>query len=207
MKLTPQQRMMVKDGLPAACIMTPAQRAKAWERNPPRPMEFVNTRVTRNEDAATQAFRAEQEELRKRKVQASLEKMKRRVAAKAIDHTRYRWDPRKGQFVLDPYMAAAAERERKDRIAKSGLILPTDRHMALAEAGRMKQTGSGPKLKPLVAVPGDWAYVKSDTARRLAELNGVWDDKYAKLTGGLLVMSVRNRLKGLVKRGGTVKWN
>jgi hypothetical protein len=42
--------------------------------------------------------------------------------------------------------------------------------------------------------------------RRLAVDNGVWDERYAKLSNGLARMSIGNKLRALVRRGGKIKW-
>ncbi len=41
---------------------------------------------------------------------------------------------------------------------------------------------------------------------RLAVDNGVWDERYAKLSNGLARMSIGNKLRALVRRGGKIKW-
>jgi hypothetical protein len=42
--------------------------------------------------------------------------------------------------------------------------------------------------------------------RDLAKANGVWEDGYSKLNAGLARMSVSNRLRALLRKGGAVKW-
>jgi hypothetical protein len=42
--------------------------------------------------------------------------------------------------------------------------------------------------------------------RGLALSNGVWDERYAKLSNGLARMSIGNKLRALVRRGGKIKW-
>jgi hypothetical protein len=42
--------------------------------------------------------------------------------------------------------------------------------------------------------------------RQLALRNGVWDERYANLSNGLARMSIGNRLRALLRRGGKVKW-
>jgi hypothetical protein len=40
----------------------------------------------------------------------------------------------------------------------------------------------------------------------VAEANGVWDDRYAKLNPGLARMTIGNRLRALARRGGKIRW-
>lgn len=48
--------------------------------------------------------------------------------------------------------------------------------------------------------------LNKDNARAVAELNGVWKPEYETLKGGLLTMTVKNRLKRLVKDGRDIVW-
>ena len=176
--------------LPKFLRLTPSQRAKAWEGVTLRAVPvFTSASVsrTRNEDAATAAFRAQEEARRKAHTMASISKMKTRIETKKIDHTKMRWNPRLSRFEPDVFQTTK----------------PTTAVKAPVRDSAVRTTGAS--LAPAVVGNG-WSRVTKDTAQRLAKLNSVWDDKYAKLSGGLLVMTVTNRLKGLVKKGGTVKW-
>ena len=194
--------------LPKFLRLTPSQRAKAWEGVTPRALpvfEAASVTRTRNEDAATVAFRAEAERRRKLEVQNSLARMKARIQAKKIDYTKVRWNPRVCKFEeIGPATknTRAGATTGETRVAKS---VRTVGSIPATGASFIDQIDTSAKIGH-DATGIDWACVAKDTARRLAELNGVWDDKYAKLSGGLLVMTVTNRLKGLVKRGGAVKW-
>jgi hypothetical protein len=42
--------------------------------------------------------------------------------------------------------------------------------------------------------------------RALAEANGVWEARYAKLNAGLARMTCGNKLRALVRRGAKLKW-
>ena len=170
--------------LPKFLRLTPSQRAKAWEGVTLRAVPaFTSASVsrTRDEDAATLAFREQEEARRKAKSMAGIARMKTRIEAKKIDYTKMRWNPRKSRFEPDEIGARSSTVEQ-------ACVSCTD------------YAGSSPAASTNIDA------VNKDTAERLARLNGVWDDKYAKLFGGLLVMTVKNRLKGLVKKGVEIKW-
>lgn len=190
MKLTATQRQMVEGGFPACLIVTPAEtarRAKYWESNPPRAMPLFQLDKTRDEDGATAAFRAQETERRRLNSLRQIDRMKARMAMKKIDHSKMRWDPRRNRFVEDTGMRRTAL--ETVRIIDAA---PSDKRAQVA--GQMLVEGQ------------DWSRVNKDTARTLAELNGVWDAKYEKLSGGLLVMTISNKLKTLVKKGETIEW-
>lgn len=170
--------------LPKFLHLTPSQRALAWEGVTLRAVPaFTSASVsrTRDEDAATTAFREQEEARRKAKSMAGIARMKTRIETKKIDYTKMRWNPRKSRFEPDEIGRVAQRAEQ-------------------ACVSRTDYAGSSP------AAPTNIDAVNKDTAERLARLNGVWDDKYTKLSGGLLVMTVKNRLKGLIKKGGTIRW-
>ncbi len=200
--MTPKQ-MMLKDGAPAALFMTPTQRAKAWSGRPLTTVPLFQA-VPKNEDVATKAFRAQEDERRRLKSLQQIGKMKARMMTKKIDHDLMRWDPRTCRFVED---TGAKAEPTIDHDRDRGVVhLP--RHpkekQSFAEPRKVlkrTQTAIDKAIDTLY-----WARVKSHNARQLAELNGVWEQKYEKLSGGLLVMTVTNRLKGLVSKGGEVKW-
>jgi hypothetical protein len=205
MKLTPSQRLMVADGFPPSLFATQVQRAAHWLAHPPCAMPFIPTK-TRDEDEATAAFRAQEEARKRQKSLASITRMKTRMAAKAVDHSRMRWDPRRSQFVPDTG-TRCIENSVDNRSAGRKPDKSPPRTAAPVDARLRGVTGANPSRNVQAAVTNqDWSRVTKDTARALAELNGVWDAKYEKLSGGLLVMTVTNRLKGLVKRGGEVRW-
>lgn len=188
MKLTPSQKLMVADGFPKSLFLTPAQRAQAWADNPPHSTPLIEFNKPRNtDDEATAAFRAQEEERRRAQSRAKIDRMKARFTSRAIDHSKMRWDPRRAKFVED----------RMFYTPKSTPAVKAPSHNSAVTAGR--------EITP--AGVDNWSRVNKDTARHLAELNGVWDDKYLKLSGGLLVMTVANRLKGLVKKGEDVRWS
>lgn len=195
-KLSRAHQMMVEDGAPLCILATPENQRRseeAWRKFPPRAIPFAEVKVTRNEDADTTAFRAAEDERRRQKSLAQIGKMKARLAAKAskVDYSKTRWDPRKSKFVEDngttpnPVLAAepvtrssGASRERK--------------------ADRSNREFKSP----------DRGQLTKDNAETIARLNGVWKDSYEKLRGtGRIVMTVGNVLKGLVQRGGEVRWN
>lgn len=160
------------------------QRAEAWAKNPPKVVpDFVPKRI-RDEDPATEQFRRELEEHKRAKSLARISKMKARQESK--DRTGMRWNLKRSRWEPDPFYVASAPK-----------------------ASALVRTPAAPKVSAKVPVNDatDWSRVTKDTAQHLAKANGVWDDKYAKLKDGLLVMTVTNRLKGVVKRGGQVKWN
>src|SRR5579859_5136108 len=89
---------MTKDGAPAALFMTPAQRAKAWSGRALTTMPLF-TATPKDESDETKAFRAQEDERRRLKSLQSIARMKNRLAAKSIDHSKMRWDPRRCKFV------------------------------------------------------------------------------------------------------------
>lgn len=188
MKPTTSQRLMRDDGLPAICFLTPEVRGKAWVGRTLTVIPFIATNKTRDETPETAAFRARVEEERRLKSLAGIQRMKNRFAAKAVDYSKMRWDARRAKFV--PLTGD------KPVTPSAPVVQAFNRSSATPVSREITPTGAD-----------NWSRVTKDTARTLAELNGVWDDKYAKLSGGLLVMTVTNRLKGIVKRGGTVRWS
>jgi hypothetical protein len=190
-KLTPSQRAMVDDGCPLRCIATPENQRRseeAWRKSPPRAVPFAEIKTTRNEDEATAAFRAQVEAERVAKSRAQIVRMKQRFATKAIDFSKVRWDARRNKFV--PLTG--------DRPNPGNTILTKAETPALVRkvAARAQELADA-----------DQPRVTKDNAEAVARLNGVWKPEYEKLRGtGRIVMTVGNVLKGLVKRGGTVKW-
>lgn len=181
--MTPSQKIMIADGVPRALFLTPEARRKAWLGVTVRTPVFAETWLTRNEDADTTAFRAQEDERRRQKSLAQIGRMKARLAAKAskIDYDTMRWDPRRSKFV-------------PDNGTKLAPVLSCS-----VPSGR-----SEPAVMPVCTGAGT---LTKDNAEAVARLNGVWKDSYDKLRGtGRIVMTVGNVLKGLVKRGGTVKW-
>lgn len=180
MKLKPYQRDMIDDGLPLKCVATDATIARArkyWDEHPPVTIPFARVNVTRDESPETKAFRAAEDERRRLKSLAGISRMKARFVSKAIDYSKMSWDARRNKFV--PLVG--------DK--------PVSQPMPIMEAEMAKACDDH-----------NWSRVTKDTAKALAFLNGVWDPKYERLSGGLLVMTVTNRLKGVVKRGGQIKW-
>jgi hypothetical protein len=164
---------MVQDGLPAVLLLTPEARAEAWRIQPPRAIPLYSP-IPKSEDADTAAFRARVEAERRQKSLNQIARMKNRFALKAVDHSCMRWDSRRNKFVADvqsaaPKSAPAVKAPRCD--------------------GAVKPKG---ELAPVGAVA-----VTKDNARTLAKAAGVWKPEYEKLTGGLLVMTIRNRLRNL----------
>jgi hypothetical protein len=143
----------------------------------------VPKRIRDSEDPATEQFRKELEEQKRQKSLARISKMKQRKESK--DHTGMRWNLRRCRWEPDPFYTPQPSKPS-----------------ALVRSVQVPK----PSAKVPAGDTNDWSRVTKDTAKTLAEANGVWDDKYLKLKDGLLVMTVTNRLKGLVKRGGSVKW-
>lgn len=106
--------------------------------------------------------------------------MKLRMASKAIDFKKVRWDARRNKFV-----------PLEGGTTKSAPVAPS---VSAQPVNRGCAAGAGTLTK--------------DNAEAVARLNGVWKPEYEKLRGtGRIVMTVGNVLKGLVKKGGEVKWN
>lgn len=194
MKLSRAQTMMVDDGFPKELFRTPAQRHDYWEAHPPRAMPLFELNKARDESPETAAFRAQEEERRRLKSLEGIARMKARMATKAIGFSKVRWDARRNKFVP---LAGGTTKSAPTALSMSAQ--PVNR-------GRVVEAGTPGKATVNRVTDPIWFRVNKGTAAALAKLNGVWDDKYAKLSGGLLVMSVTNRLKGLIKKGGEVKW-
>jgi len=180
--LTRSQQWMVQDGLPADLILTREERAALWRANPPRAMPLFNMQPP-VQDEQTAAFVAKLAENKRLKSLNQIAKMKNRFASKAIDHSKFRWDARRNKFVEDILHGGA--KTLAPRAITS--VLPRDE-------GQVAKCDDG------------LHDVKAYNARQIAELNGVWKPEYGKLTGGLLVMTIKNKLKNLVKKGLQVKW-
>lgn len=180
------QQIMVAEGLPRACILTDAQRAKAWQGVKLQAIPLFRL-TPKDESPETKAFRAQVEAERRQKSLAQIAKMKTRFAAKAIDYTKMRWDARRNKFVpIEPGTTKSVPAVK----APSG---------DSAVKARRETTPAGTDI--------DWSRITTETAEALARLNGVWKDSYEKLRGtGRIVMTVSNVLKGKVKRGEAVKW-
>lgn len=189
--MTPSHKIMISDGAPKALFLTPEARKKAWRGVAIRSVPFAQIATTRNESEETKAFRAQVEEARRQKSLAQIGKMKARFATKTIDYSKVRWDPRKSKFVPDTGTKPVA------------VPVPTPEPYA-----KDWVRPAAPKFKfPPRATDGhDWSRVTGTNARDLLMLNRVWHEKHDKLKGGLLVMTTRNLLKGLVKKGGEVRW-
>lgn len=181
--------------IPAFLRIPQEVRRKAWEKRPPVAIPFARVEHTRQEDEATQRFRAEEAERKRIKSLDRISKMKSRLSAKAIDHSRMRWDPRKNKFVEDAYVSAPDKRVSRP-------VHTPVKSQSKAKAGPVRNV---PVQVQQVDV--DWLKITKDTAEEIAKLNGVWKDSYEKLRGtGRIVMTVANVLKGVVRRGGEVKW-
>lgn len=198
--MNPKQ-LMLRDGAPAALFMTAAQRAKAWAG---RPLTTIPLFIAapRDESDETKAFRAQEEERRRLKSLHQIDRMKARMATKKIDFSKVRWDARTAKFVplegdMPKPLTEAQSYIMKMHQPEQPRLKLEKRHPNLPST---HPANRGKTIDPI------WSRVNKDTAAPLARLNGVWDDKYAKLSGGLLVMTVTNRLKGLVKKGGEVRW-
>lgn len=204
MRLSRAQKMMVEDGFPKELFRTAAQRHAYWEANPPRAMPLFEINKTRDESPETTAFRTQEEERRRLKSLQSISRMKARMETKKIDFSKVRWDAIKCKFVplegQAPKLGGGQETDRTQeaRTAMSDHRMPTQNSGTAREAPMKRDRVAPPRQDPI------WFRVNKDTAATLARLNGVWDARYEKLSGGLLVMTITNRLKGLVKKGGEV---
>lgn len=199
LKLLPHQQMMVDDGYPPLLFRTEEQIKAWWEAHPPVSIPFAQIKTTRNEDEATTAFRAQEDERKRLKSLAQIGKMKARFVAKAnpIDYNKMRWDPRKGKFVEDTIIRNATD-NRSAGVERK--LTPTKSPLRTAVAKDA--------LPRAEITPADGSHqITKDNAEAIAKLNGIWKPDYEKLRGtGRVVMTVGNVLKGLVKRGGEVKW-
>ena len=187
--------------IPAFLRIPQEVRRKAWEKRPPVAIPFARVEHTRQEDEATQRFRAEEAERKRIKSLDRISKMKSRLSAKAIDHSRMRWDPRKNKFVEDVVLP-------KPKVSVTGRFI--DKSQPNVQTVPMKTREVKAIRNAFVKASQadiDWSRITKDTAEEIAKLNGVWKDSYEKLRGtGRIVMTVANVLKGVVRRGGEVKW-
>lgn len=175
--LSPGQRVMLDDGCPLPCLL----RSEPHDLRPQTTF-LANVTRTRDESPETVAFRAQVEEERLAKARAKIMRMKQRFETKAIDFNKFRWDSRRNKFVpIEPGTTRSAPVVKAPR-----------QDSAVAARGEITPAGA----------------VTKANAEAIARLNGIWKDSYEKLRGtGRIVMTVSNVLKGIVKRGGTVKWN
>lgn len=176
------KQIMIKDGAPRALFLTPEARREAWQGRTLTIVSFIEPR-TRDEDEATAAFRAQVEAERRQKSLAGIQRMKNRFASKAIDYSKMRWDARRNKFmpmeVGTTKSAPAVKAPSRDSAVSS----------------RVETTPAGVDR------------ITKDNAEAIAKLNGVWKDSYEKLRGtGRIVMTVKNVLKGITRKGGVVKW-
>lgn len=169
MKLTKSQSLMVQDGAPKALFLAADRRRAAWGKVPLRTMEFASIKTTRNEDEATAKFRAEEEARRKAKQNAHFDRLKAKKNATPVDYSKVRWDARRNKFVPQDAVVLKANPPMVDVVQSVSANLTPK-----------------PSIGPVV---------DKINAEAVAKLNGVWDPKYAKLTPGLLTMTVKNRLK------------
>ncbi len=189
--MTPKQ-IMIKDGAPKALFLTPEARRKAWNGVVLRSVPFAQIKVTRDESPETQAFRAQVEEERRLKSLAQIGKMKARFKAKAnpVDYSKMRWDPRRNKFVPDTGHEPVNQPAPETTSAPYKPVALPNRKAANSGAGT-----------------DDWSRITKNTAEAVARLNSVWKPDYEKLRGtGRIVMTTKNLLRGIAKRGGTVKW-
>lgn len=195
--MTPKQQM-IADGAPRALFLSQEARRKAWIGRPVTTVAFV--KLQRDESAEAKAMR---EKLKAEEITAlknRLARSKLRKETKAIDYSKMRWDSRRNKFV--PLTGDKPNVSAPDQgVSRSGdrpaQTKPTPAAGRRAVAKAVDAPGQG----------SDWPRISKDTAEALAKLNGVWKPEYEKLRGtGRIVMTVGNVLKGLVKRGGTVKW-
>lgn len=194
--MTPMQKLMVKDGLPKSLLLSVDERRAAWEANPPRPMPLYDPKP-RTSDAETLRVAAELEEQRKAHARAKIERMKLKFASKAIDHSKMRWDQRLGKFVEDHHVPVLTSNKGVTRGC------PAKKDQSASQAN----TAGPARSETRTQGAGDKVVTK-DNAEQIAKLNGVWKDSYAALRGtGRIVMTVGNVLKGIVKKGGEIKWN
>lgn len=183
------KQLMVADGAPKALFMTPEQRRKAWAGRPLTVPVFVQ--LQRDESEEVKAMR---ERLKAEATIALKNRIARAEARKAnakIDYSKMRWDARRNRFVpLEPW----ATKPAPSGTTESAPAVKAPRRDSAVKA-RGETTPAGADI------------VTKDNAEAVARLNNVWKPEYEKLRGtGRIVMTVGNLLRGIVKRGGTVKW-
>ncbi len=86
----------------------------------------------------------------------------------------------------------------------TGSVVPAKYRERYAEHGGSSGDDLAVRLKKhLAANDGTIDLTK---LRALAEANGCWDNRYAAVNVGLARMSVSNKLRALVRKGGSIKW-
>jgi hypothetical protein len=96
------------------------------------------------------------------------------------------------------------EPKAKRADATTASVVPAKYRERYAEHGGSSGDDLALRLKKhLAADDGSTDVTK---LRALAEANGCWDERYAAVNVGLARMTVSNRLRALVRKGGTVKW-
>lgn len=188
MKLTKSQSLMKADGAPSFLFVSTEQRKAAWDKIPLRAIpEFASVKVTRNEDEATAKFRADEEARRKAKQTAHFDRLKAKKNAAPVDYNKMRWDARRNKFVpMEPVTHGP-------RVVQEGANL----QQVTKTKFKMVDTKHGGKA--LVNITPAGPVVDKSNAEAVAKLNGVWKASYSALTPGLMVMTVKNRLKKIAK--------
>lgn len=197
------KQIMMADGAPKGLFLTAAQRAKTWEGRSLTTVPMF--KVVRDDTPETAAFRVQAKADAIVALKNRLARSAARKQTKAIDYSKMRWDAMRNKFV--EITVTNRDKMLVERLETKQSLTKAD----AKEARALKFIGIDLAKSPDQTVvgfkmPESWQRVDYANARRLAEINGVWDDKYLKLSGGLLVMTVTNRLKGLVRKGGTVSW-
>jgi len=193
-----------------AFLRIPADvRRAAWLASPPRPMpKFIPVAIAT--DADTEAALAEIAEEKRRASLNRIAKMKSKMSQGKVSIKTHRWNAGRGRFepLAAPEWKLQRGREEHVRfmemypdarpleekpmyhVAKNYLIQSQNTH-------KVALPSTGPNLD----------LVTKDNAERVARRNGVWKDSYGTLQAGLMTMSVKNRLKRLVKDGHDIMWD
>jgi hypothetical protein len=99
---------------------------------------------------------------------------------------------------------ARATPKRRKAPAATGSVVPSKYREQYKEHGGSSGDDLAVRLKKHVAA--DDGSIDLAKLRKLAEANGVWDERYNKLNAGLARMTCGNKLRALVRHGAKIKW-
>lgn len=186
--LTPAQRMMVEDGLPIGLILTSKERAASWERTPPTAAPFVP-----QDDRNAEYRRRRQQERSERRRERGVARKENSKPHKDM----YFCEQRRCMIYGFPSKVPSAP--PKGISVSSGNVRATT---ARAESRKCKEKPADELAQRI----HDCVRGEPSRLQKLAEVNGVWDDRYASITPAQARMTVGNRLRAKWKRGEELKW-
>lgn len=190
--------------IPKSLRLSPEVRRAAWLAQPPRPMPIFTAQPKTMEADAVQLVADIAEEKRRASLNR-IGKMKAKQSQGKVSAETHRWNAGRGCF--EPLAPPEWKLQRgRDEHARFMEMHPDAKPLE-EKSVYMKLVATYTRVR--VNFPknanADFAVTK-DNAERIAKLNGVWKDNYGALQAGLMTMSVKNRLKRLVKEGHSIVW-